>query len=338
MLDIPGTTLFVEDSGEADLPLVVCLHSLFLDGRMFDGFAAAAAGRFRIVRPDFRGQGRSTPATEDLIDMDTCARDVEGVFEGLGLGPAHLLVQSMGGDVGFRFAALRPDLVRSMVVLGSSARNEPPDQLAQFRKWVDDVGERGFVDDILETTMEIMFGETTRKDPAQRDARPVAVTHRGRAAHAAARHECRVIERGSVVDLLPGITVPVLVVSGEEDLPRPPEWADEVVAGLPNAELFRLQGIGHSPTLEAPEVVEQRILEFLAKVESERATDDLTSPPRRLRGRPARAPGGASPSTPACRRLTGDVRGPQVGPAEADVGGERVAGGRRARRPRRRAR
>ncbi|MEO5900439.1 MAG: alpha/beta hydrolase [Ilumatobacteraceae bacterium] len=268
MVELPDTTLFVEDSGETDLPIVVCLHSLFLDGRMFDGFAAAASGRFRIVRPDFRGQGRSALATEELIDMDTCARDIEGVFEHLGLGPVHLLVQSMGGDVGFRFAARRLDLVRSMVVLGSSARNEPPDQLAQFRQWVIDVGERGFVDDILDSTMAIMFGETTRNDPAQRQmlelwrARIAAVPPTLRPAMSG------VIERSSVVDLLPKITVPVLVVSGEEDLPRPPEWADEVVAGLPNAQLFRLPSIGHSPTLEAPAVVEAKILEFLDGVEA----------------------------------------------------------------------
>lgn len=268
MIELPDTTLFVEDSGEVDLPIIVCLHSLFLDGRMFDGFASASAGRFRIVRPDFRGQGRSAPAREDLIDMDTCARDVEAVFEHLGLGPAHLLVQSMGGDVGLRFAARRLDLVRSMVVLGSSARNEPPDQLAQFREWVIDVGERGFVGDILETTMAIMFGETTRNDPAQRE-----MLDRWRSRIAAVPPTLRpamsgVIERASVVDLLPRITVPVLVVSGEEDLPRPPAWADEVVEGLPNAQLFRLPGVGHSPTLEAPEVVEARILEFLDEVEA----------------------------------------------------------------------
>ena len=55
--------LFVADTGEADLPVVVCLHSLFLDHTMFDDLVAGAAGRFRLVRPDFRGQGASPRPT-----------------------------------------------------------------------------------------------------------------------------------------------------------------------------------------------------------------------------------------------------------------------------------
>lgn len=265
---LTGTKLWVDDTGELDLPPVVCLHSLFLDNTMFDDFTAAAAGRFRVIRPEFRGQGRSAPATEDSVDMDTCARDIEELLDEMDLGPVHMLVQSMGGDVGFRFAARRLDVVRSMVVLGSSARAEPPEQLERFRRWVDDVGERGFVDDILETTMEIMFGQSTRSDPAKQEmlehwrSRIAAVPPTLRPAMAG------VIERSSCLDVLPKITVPVLVVSGEEDLPRPPAWADEVVEALPNVELLRLSKVGHSPTLEAPEIVIPRILAFFSDVDA----------------------------------------------------------------------
>lgn len=264
-LEVNGTRLFLEDSGETDLPTVLCLHSLFLDGRMFDEFATAARGRYRVVRPDFRGQGRSAPAAEPSIGLDTCADDVVAVCERLGLGRSHLLVQSMGGDVGVRVAARRPDLVRSMVMLGSSARSEPPDQLENFRGWVRAVESQGFTGEVLETTMAIMFGETTRQDPAKRD---IVDLWRGRIAAvppSLAPAMSGVIERASVLDLLADITAPVLVVSGAEDLPRPPEWADEVVTGLPNAELWRLTGIGHSPILEAPELVLPRLLEFFAR-------------------------------------------------------------------------
>ncbi|HET6501757.1 MAG TPA: alpha/beta hydrolase [Amycolatopsis sp.] len=266
---VNGTELFVRDTGERDLPVVLALHSLFLDGRMFDGFVDAAAGRFRVVRPDFRGQGRSAAAAvelhySDFIDMDTCTADITALADALGLSSVHLLVQSMGGDVGFRLAAARPALVRSMVVLGSSARAEPPEQLGRFRQWVDDVGNHGFVGEILDDTMAIMFGETTRNDRAKRDlvelwrSRIAAVPKTLRPAMSG------VIERGSVVELLPQITAPVLIVSGTEDLPRPPEWSDEVAAGLPNAELWRLRGIGHSPILEAPDIVLPRVLDFLS--------------------------------------------------------------------------
>ena len=71
-----------------------------------------------------------------------------------------------------------------------------------------------------------------------------------------------VMERGSSVPLLPGIKIPVLIFNGEEDLPRPPAWSDEMARELPNAKLIRLTKIGHSPTLEAPDQVLPAIIDF----------------------------------------------------------------------------
>ena len=266
--------LHVRDSGERDLDAVLCLHSLFLDGSMFDGLAAAAAGRFRVVVPDFRGQGASAPAETDEITMEQCTDDVETVLDALGLDAFHVVAQSMGGDVAVRLAARRPAGIRSLVLLGSSARAEPPEQLAEFEPVADAVAVQGFSGDLLETIMAIMFGATTREDPAR--ATDVA---RWREQIAALPRELApavrgVIRRSSAVDLLPSIAAPALVVSGTEDIARPPAWADEVVSGLPHAELWRLEGIGHSPTLEAPDRVIPRVLDFVE-------TAGATAPPAR---------------------------------------------------------
>jgi 3-oxoadipate enol-lactonase len=256
--------IHIEDSDEDHLPPVLCLHSLFLDGRMFDGLTELAEGRFRMIRPDFRGQGRSAPATGDEVDMETLADDVEAIVDGLGLGPVHIVAQSVGGDVALRFAARRPAAVRAMVLLGSSARAEPPENVQQFSPIAEAVAAEGFQGEILETTMAIMFGQTAREDPERAD---LIAFWRARIAAlppALAPAIRGTIRRASVVDRLGTIDAPVLVVSGEEDIARPPAWADEVVAGLPHAELWRLPDVGHSPTLEVPDLVLPRVLDFLA--------------------------------------------------------------------------
>lgn len=254
--------LHVEDTGETDLVPVVCLHSLFLDSRQFDEFAQAASGQFRVIRPDFRGQGRSSGAPRDIISVESCAGDIQSLLDKLGVTHAHFLASSMGGDVGVRVAANRPDLIRSMVITGSSARAEPADQLERFLQWVDDVGERGFADDVLATTMRIMLGETTLNDPAKRPivelwtSRIAALTPQLKPAMAG------VIRRRSALPLLEDITAPTFVISGEECIARPPEWAEELANGLPNSQLWMMPKIGHSPLLEAPDVVLPRVLTF----------------------------------------------------------------------------
>jgi 3-oxoadipate enol-lactonase len=259
--------LHIADTGERDLPVLLGLHSLFLDGRMFDGLVDAAAGRFRVVRPDFRGQGRSAPAQTRSIDMDTCTADTIAVIDALELGPVHVVAQSMGGDVAVRVAARRPQFVRSLVLLGSSARNEPQENLDAFRPIADEVERTGFAGEILETTMNIMFGATSQQDPARQET--IALWRERIAAlpKELAPAIRGVIERESVVGLLPEVRVPALVVSGTEDFARPPAWADELVAGLPNAELLRLEDAGHSPILEVPDIVVPRVLDFLEQAE-----------------------------------------------------------------------
>jgi 3-oxoadipate enol-lactonase len=261
--------LFVADTGEAELPAVLCLHSLFIDHTMFDELVAAAAGRFRMVRPDFRGQGANPDATE-LVTMDRCADDILDLLDRLGLERVHLVAQSMGGDVAVRVGARRREAVDRMVLLGSSAREEPAEHLDAFRPIADEIARRGFVDELLETTTQIMFGETCRNDPDRAD-----IVARWRAHFAAlppglAPAVRGVIERPSAVSQLPSIRAATLVVSGGEDGARPPEWSQELVDGIPDAELWSMPTTGHSVILEQPAVVIERVLAFLSGGETSR--------------------------------------------------------------------
>jgi 3-oxoadipate enol-lactonase len=261
-----SSELFVADTGEADLPAVVCLHSLFLDHTMFDAFTAAAAGRFRVIRPEFRGQGRNGDAAQ-TVTMDQCADDVIALLEELDLPRVHVVAQSMGGDVAVRVAARRPELVDRLVFLGSSVRAEPPEQLEAFRPIADEVAQHGFVGDVHEMVVQIMLGESCRNDPQRAD-----VTARMRADIAALRpglhHAVRgVVERESAVDLLPSVRATTLVVSGGEDVARPPAWSQEVADGISGAELWSLPEVGHSVITEQPDLVIARLLDFLSEGE-----------------------------------------------------------------------
>lgn len=262
-VNVRDTVLWVEDTGEAHLPPVLCLHSLWLDHTMFDALVEAAQGKFRLIRPDFRGQGKSAPPTGPVIDMDCCAADMEALIEVMGLADVNLVVQSMGGDVALRMVARRPKFYRSLVMLASSARGGEKDELEWVNKWLDDSYQTGFVGDSLQLLREVMFGATTRKAVSKQamlkrwsdmlEASPQSLWPAIRG----------VIDRDGCAELLPSIPVPTLIFSGEEDVARPPAWAQEVFDGLPRAKLVPLSGIGHSPILEAPELVIPQIIAFL---------------------------------------------------------------------------
>lgn len=270
-IPVSDTVLWVEDTGEAELPPILCLHSLFLDGTMFDGLVRASKGRFRVVRPDFRGQARSAPATTPAVSMQTCADDMVALIEAVGLAPVHLVAASMGGDVAARMVARRPDLFRSMILLGSSVRGEPADQKAQFTRLLDETLDTGFVGANLEMMMTIMFGATTH---ANRE-NAAMLAHWQKRIEALPRSAWPamygVVARESAVPLLSKIKTPTLVMNGTEDIARPPEWAKEVTDNVSAGKLIMLEGAGHSPILEMPERVIPEVIGFMADIDQSAA-------------------------------------------------------------------
>ncbi|MFE2870147.1 alpha/beta fold hydrolase [Embleya sp. NPDC059259] len=241
---------------------VVCLHSLFLDPRMFDGLVAAGEGRIRAIVPELPGQVSRVGEVSRTVTMDDVTEDVLGTIDELGLERYSLVGQSMGGDVAVRIAARRPESIDKIVLLGSSARAQSREDLGEFADLPDRIEREGFTPEIVDIVMTIMFGATTLADDGRRD---IHGTWRSRIGELSPRlvHAVRgVFEREGCTKLLPSITAPALIVSGTEDLGRPPAWSDELFDGIPDARLLRYKQ-GHSPVLEAPALVVPFVLDFL---------------------------------------------------------------------------
>ncbi|BCW35870.1 hypothetical protein StoSoilA2_19260 [Arthrobacter sp. StoSoilA2] len=241
---------------------VVCLHSLFLDPRMFDGLASAGEGRIEVIAPELLGQVSRVHDVSQTVTMDQVTDDVLGAIDELGLERFSLVGQSMGGDVAIRIAARRPAAVEKIVLLGSSARAQSQEDLGEFATLPDRIQREGFTPEIVDIVMTIMFGTSTLADSDRLDIRE---TWRSRIAELSPDlvHAVRgVFEREGCVDLLPSIKAPALIVSGTEDLGRPPAWSDELFDGIPDARLLRHKH-GHSPILELPELVVPLVLQFL---------------------------------------------------------------------------
>jgi 3-oxoadipate enol-lactonase len=255
----------LRDTGERELPAVVCLHSLFLDATSFDELVEAGRGRFRFLRPTFPGQAERTDQATTSVTMDDCAKDVIATLAAAGVDHYALLGQSMGGDVAVRIAAAHPDAVDALVLVGSSARAEPPEQRAAFTEVVNQMETSGFDEGMQQTILQIMLGATTRANP-DKQALVASFSRQIASLPAALCHAARgVVEREDASDLLGSIVAPTLVVNGTDDVARPPDWSEDLVSRLSNARHVQIDGVGHSPTQEAPDQVLPLLLDFLGE-------------------------------------------------------------------------
>src|SRR5689334_7106582 len=147
LVAVNGIQLNVLDTGapegRPDAPVLVLGHGLLFSTSMWRHQAEALRTDYRCVAVDWRGQG-ATPPTATGYDMDTLYADLVALIEHLDVGPVHYAGLSMGGFVGQRLAARRPDLVRSVVLLDSSVGPEDPDKVRRYSLMATVYGLLGF--------------------------------------------------------------------------------------------------------------------------------------------------------------------------------------------------
>src|SRR6266536_884543 len=122
-LPVNGAELYYEDTEEGAAPILFS-HGLLWSLRMYDAQVKHLRGRYRCVAYDHRGQGQSRDDGSPY-DMERLTEDAVQLIERLGIAPCFFVGLSMGGFVGLRLAAQRPELLRGLVLIESAADGAP---------------------------------------------------------------------------------------------------------------------------------------------------------------------------------------------------------------------
>jgi pimeloyl-ACP methyl ester carboxylesterase len=261
MLSVNGTELHYEDTGGSGPPIIFS-HGLLWSTRLYDPQVDALRGRYRCIAYDHRGQGRSAVPPESVIDMETLYLDAIGLIEKLGVKPCHFVGLSMGGFIGMRLAARRPDLLRSLVLLETSADPEPLGNVPRYTL-LNLIARLAGVRPVADPVMRIMFGKGFLSDPNRAEERALWRARLLENRKDVWRAVNGVIKRRAVTAELPSIKVPTLVVVGEEDVATVPAKAERLHQLIPGSRLVRLPRGGHSVTVEEPALVNATLGTFL---------------------------------------------------------------------------
>lgn len=245
---------------------IVFSHGLLWSGRMFDDQVRHLQAHYRCVTFDHRGQGQSG-VTKSGYDMDTLTEDAAALIEALDCAPCHFVGLSMGGFVGLRLAIHRPELLKSLMILESTADPEPKENVGRYRmlgyvaRWIG-------LGVVASRVMPIMFGQKFLNDPDRAQQRQelrdfmVANDRIG-----ITRAVTGVIEREGVYDQLDAITLPTLIAVGDQDVATVPAKSARMHARIKGSRMVIIPGAGHTSSLEEPDAVNAALDEFLAGLE-----------------------------------------------------------------------
>ncbi|GHD18898.1 alpha/beta hydrolase [Streptomyces violarus] len=270
--------LAYEDKGPASSrqPLVPKVPLVLVHGHPFDRTMWApqletfSADR-RVIAPDLRGYGAS-PVTPAVTDFSGFARDIEALLDELKVESFVLAGLSMGGQIAMDCYRLFPERVSGLVLADTFPSAETPQGVRTRDAMADRLmaeGMRGYADEVLERMVAPYAPDGVK---AHVHRMMTATAPKGAAAALRAR-----ARRPGYDDLLTRVSVPALVVVGADDTFTPVSDALAMHTALPDAALHIIDGAAHMPNLERPDVFDQALAEFLARVD---ARQPSPAPPR----------------------------------------------------------
>lgn len=256
-VDLNGAHIHFTDTG-GDGEAIVFSHGLLFSGAMFEQQVEHFQDSYRCIAFDHRGQGQSG-ITKSGYDIETLTDDAAALIEFLDIAPCHFVGLSMGGFVGMRLAARKPELLKTLTLLDTSADPEPKENGPKYRRlnfvarWL---GLRA----VIGRVMPIMFGQTFLNDAARlkektRWAKAIADNHR----IGITRAVSGVIDRDGFLDLLGNINLPVGIGVGDEDVATELKKSENLHAAINESELAVFKGAGHSSSIETPTLVNDLI-------------------------------------------------------------------------------
>jgi 3-oxoadipate enol-lactonase len=258
VLPLDGARLRYEVAGAG--PAVVFIHGFGLDQRMWDAQWAELAARFRVVRYDCRGFGASGPF--DPAVPYTHAADLVALLDHLRISEAALVGLSFGGQVALKAALFAPDRVRALVLLDSVLDGVPWDDqsmagLAEVSSQVKADGVAGGREAWL---AHPLFAAARRRPDLLARLSAMVADFPGQHWLGLDPH---LPDSRPPIELLEQLTMPALVVAGEQDVPGFLAMSEILAQRLPAAEHVLVPGAGHMVNMEQPGAVNAIITRFL---------------------------------------------------------------------------
>jgi len=276
LVRIRGVSLFVEVVGRG-YPLLL-MHG----GPGADHYTLAPfrqlKDQFTLVFYDHRCNGQSVGADAATMTWENLTADADALRQHLGFERLAVLGHSFGGHVALEYALRFPSRLSHLILLDTGgdakwARDEAPRVALQrtgsrekaelVRRWFHgDLDPKKMLSSLM--SMGDLYNPHTNLWSLTRELasgewrglftlRPEALIFAGRT----------LLNGWSVMDRLHEIRVPVLVMAGHDDFIFPPEATRELASRIPKARLQLIDGAGHNPQSEQPDVVMSAIRAFL---------------------------------------------------------------------------
>lgn len=254
-----GVKIPYAEQGDRRGTPVVFLHGFPDSLHAFDTLLPYLPSSIRAIVPTQRGFGDAS-RPETGYSMDDFAADANAFLDALNIQSVIAVGHSMGSLVAQRMAVLYPDRVRGLVLIGSASTfrsNAGVEWLIESVASMSDPIAPEFVH-------EFQGGMFTQ--PAPPDYFATLIAENLKAPHRVWKAALNGIEAFDNRDDLSRITVPTVIVWGDQDELCSRSEQELLLAGIPDSRLVVYQGLGHAPNWDEPQAIVGNLLELITRL------------------------------------------------------------------------
>lgn len=245
-------------------PALVLLHAFPLHSGMWARQIEALSGARRVIAPDLLGFGGSdAPDSLFRYSMLGYADQVAGLLDRLDLDRVVLAGLSMGGYVSFAFHRQYADRLAGLILADTRAGADTSEVFERRTDQQDQVARLGTTA-LIEVLLAGLVSDHTRAHRLELVEQIRRLMANPAAGYIGALEAMK--HRPDATGELAAITVPTLVIAGEDDAQSPPDVARAMQAAIPGAELVVLPRAAHLSNMEAPEEFNAAVSDFLDRL------------------------------------------------------------------------
>lgn len=244
---------------------VVFIHGYTQNMRIWDDQIPAFAPKYRVIRYDVRGFGRSTGD----VDGTAAASDLATLLDSLRIPRAAVVGLSMGAGIALNFAVNYPDRVTALVLYGAPPTTDfpvpgSPEMFALFQK-LPEIAKTHGPDSVLAAVHASELGWMPANNPdALRKARGGSEGYTARDLTSPKKPSGRVPP--TTMAQIDSVRIPVLLIHGDHEVAWFRQFNDTLMARLPNARRVVIENAGHGAHFSEPKKFNHALLDFLAGV------------------------------------------------------------------------
>lgn len=247
-------------NGPASAPVVTLSHSLATNLAMWEPQASALAARYRVLRYDTRGHG-GTDAPSGPYSLDQLAEDAVALLRALGVERTHFVGLSMGGMIGQVLALTHPETLRSLILCDTSSR-VPPEAKPVWDERIRMAESHGMEPHVEPTLGRWFTAPFASKSPETVESVRAMIRETKPQGYVGCCHAIKALD---LTDRLSAITVPTLIVVGEDDPGTPVAASRAIHERIRGSELAVLKSASHLSNIEQPETFTKALLDFLGR-------------------------------------------------------------------------